>query len=94
MEGGGDEFVELNESGEPIVGPDVEDGRAAVRKKPPVRRRVIDKRVAQGPAGVAQGPAGDDGVAEAPAADVAGGEAAWAAETVPEAGEPAPPADA
>ena len=41
MEAGGDEFVELNESGEPIVGPDVEDGRAAVRKKPPVRRRVI-----------------------------------------------------
>ncbi|MGH8588134.1 MAG: hypothetical protein ACREXX_02000 [Gammaproteobacteria bacterium] len=38
-------------------------------------------------------PAGD-AATEAPAADVAGGEAAWGAETVAEAGEPAPPAGA
>lgn len=89
MEGGGDEFVELDESGEPIVGPDVEDGRAVVRKKPPVRRRVMDRRVAQGTAG--------EGAAEAPPhqADVAGGgEAAWGTETAAEGDEPALPAGA
>ncbi len=84
IEGGGDEFVELNESGQPIVtDPDAEDARAAVKRKPPQRRRAMDgkRRGARG--------AGGDGAVDLSAAD---GEAGWGAEA--EADEPALPADA
>ncbi len=92
IEAGGDEFVELNESGEPIVAAaDTEDARPMVRKKAPARRRAVDGKRRSAPG------SGGDGAAEASAAD---GEAVLdapileGAEPVPEADEPALPADA
>jgi small subunit ribosomal protein S2 len=82
IEGPGDEFVELNESGQPIVlSPDDQDGRAAVRKKPQARKRVPDrKRPAADP-----GESAPSGSAPGGSAPAGSGDEAWSAEGAAEA---------